>query len=185
MLKKGFSFTSYSRAETEVDAPKGFYASLPQALKSEVLVRNRVEDPEVLKERQALVASKSVSELSRVTGPSDIPIPSALSNLMSGRTMSRKSSRAKSREQLNERERSESSRPGSRGPPSEIYATLPRSLTQELHVRSKEGGNEKVLKERKNLVEEKSPGQLGQIHSFSEIPVPRMIENWLSNSDNG
>ncbi len=33
------------------------------------------------------------------------------------------------------------------------------------------------------LVEGKSPTQLGEIHSFGEIPVPGMIESWLHASD--
>ena len=40
------------------------YASLPRSLKKEVLVRSKVEeDPDVLQARQAIVSSKSPSEL--------------------------------------------------------------------------------------------------------------------------
>ena len=87
-----------------------------------------------------------------------------------------------------------------------MYATLPKTLTQELHVRSKvkrvqkikiserepkyhfkilqvAEGDDPLAKHRKELVESKSPTELGQIHSFSEIPVPKMIESWLHSSD--
>ncbi len=51
------------------------YASLPRSLKAEVLVRTRVEDPDVLRQRKELVQSKSVGELAKVSGLADIPIP--------------------------------------------------------------------------------------------------------------
>merc|ERR1712173_399022 len=38
------------------------------------------------------------------------------------------------------------------------------------------------LKRRQNLVETKTPGELSQIHSLSEVPVPRRIEAWLHGS---
>lgn len=79
--------------------------------------------------------------------------------------------------------RSISSRPGSRGPSNDIYASLPRSLKTELQVRSMQEGDNETLKERRALVESKSPAELGQIHSFSEIPVPRMVEAWLHSSE--
>ena len=63
----------------------GIYATLPKSLKADVLVRTRQEDPDVLKERQALVASKSVGELATLTSISDIPIPATIENLLSGK----------------------------------------------------------------------------------------------------
>ena len=142
-------------------------------------MRSRFEDPDVLRERQALAAGKSVGELSRITGFSDVPIPSTLTRMSrrlskSGNDASRKTPH----------QSSESLRPASRGQGSETYSTLPRSLTQELRVRSKTGGDAEVLKQRQDLVRSKSPSELGQINSLSEIPVPRLIENWLSSSGN-
>ena len=63
----------------------GIYATLPKSLKADVLVRTRTEDPDVLKERQALVSSKSVGELATLTSLSDIPIPATIENLISGK----------------------------------------------------------------------------------------------------
>lgn len=53
-----------------------------------------------------------------------------------------------------------------------IYATLPKALTQELKVKTKEGGDKEVLRQRKELVATKSISELSQIHSFAEIPLP-------------
>merc|ERR1719384_2878607 len=75
-----------------------------------------------------------------------------------------------------------SGRPSSRGPSYDIYASLPRSLKSELLVRNKVEENEEELKRRQNLVETKTPGELSQINSLSEVAVPRRIEAWLHGS---
>ncbi len=59
---------------------------LPESLKTQVLVKSRVEDPEVRAQRKELTESKSVSELSQVTSLSDFPIPTTLERLMSKRS---------------------------------------------------------------------------------------------------
>lgn len=46
-------------------------------------MKAKVEDPEIQRQRAALVSSKSVSELSQVTSLSDFPIPSTLERLIS------------------------------------------------------------------------------------------------------
>ncbi len=51
-------------------------------------------------------------------------------------------------------------------------------------MRSKVSEDEESARQRMEIVREKSPVELAQIHSFAEIPVPRMIENWL-HSDEG
>ena len=56
---------------------------MPDSLKSQLLVKSKVEKPEVQKERAELVSSKSVSELSQVTTLSDFPIPTTLERMMS------------------------------------------------------------------------------------------------------
>ena len=53
-----------------------------------------------------------------------------------------------------------------------IYGTLPRALKTELKVKQVEEGDEKMLKERMELVGSKSPTELGAVTSFSDIPVP-------------
>merc|ERR1711983_248545 len=63
---------------------ENIYATLPKSLKSEVLVRTRVEDPEILRNRQEVVNSKSVGELAQVTSLSDFPLPTPIENLIQG-----------------------------------------------------------------------------------------------------
>lgn len=56
--------------------------TLPKSLTNkEVLVRTRNEDPQVLKERQEIVRSKSVSELAKISSMSDLPIPANIQKL--------------------------------------------------------------------------------------------------------
>ena len=71
--------------ETHANLKESMYASLPRSMKSEVLVRSRLEDPEVLKERQRAVQTQSVSELARVSGLSDMPVPATIENIMHGK----------------------------------------------------------------------------------------------------
>ena len=63
---------------------KDIYATLPKSLKSEVLVRSRMEDPEVQRQRRQLTQSKSVSELSQVKSFADFPIPANIEKLVKG-----------------------------------------------------------------------------------------------------
>ena len=54
-----------------------------------------------------------------------------------------------------------------------IYGSLPRALKTELKVKQvEEGEDERVMKERMELVGSKSPTELGTVTSFSDIPVP-------------
>ena len=55
---------------------------VPESLKSQLLVKSKVEKPEVQKQRAELVSSKSVSELSQVTSLSDFPIPTTLERIV-------------------------------------------------------------------------------------------------------
>merc|ERR1712172_70355 len=67
-----------------------------------------------------------------------------------------------------------------KGLQAEIYASLPRSLTeQQLLVRTKVEENAEVLHARQALVESKSPLELSEIHSLAEMPIPSRIEAWL------
>merc|ERR1712126_160185 len=150
------------------------YATLPRSLKSELAVGTKVQDPELVQERREMIANKSVNELSQVTSLSDVPIPSPIQKMID------------TAQHLNdpkpEGEEQKKSAPSSRGPSYDIYASLPRSLKSELLVRNKVEEDEEELKRRQNLVETKSPAELSQINSLSEVPVPRRIEAWLHGS---
>ena len=50
-------------------------------------------------------------------------------------------------------------------------------------VRTKVEENEEELQRKRNLVETKTPAELSQIHSLSEVPVPRRIEAWLHHNE--
>ena len=132
-------------------------------------MRSVVEDPEILRERQQIVQSKSVSELAAVTSLSDIPIPEGITNIFSGKA------------KKPEDDRPESPRSPSRG--EGMYGTLPRSLKKELAVVNREEEMSNELKQNMEIVRSKSPSELGQINSFSEIPVPRTIETWLHSNE--
>ena len=67
------------KAQSTQSLSQSLYGSLPRSLKQDLLVKATMEDPDVLAERRAVVASKSVSELSQITSISDFPIPSTLS----------------------------------------------------------------------------------------------------------
>ena len=51
-------------------------------MKSEVLVRVRDEDPDIQKQRQELVRSKSPVELAQMSSISDFPVPANIEKLM-------------------------------------------------------------------------------------------------------
>lgn len=67
------------KAQSTQSLSQSLYGSLPRSLKQDLLVKARMEEPDVLAERRAVVASKSVSELSQITSISDFPVPSTLS----------------------------------------------------------------------------------------------------------
>jgi len=149
------------------------YATLPKSLKSELVVRSRVEDPEVQVERKKLTESKSVSELAAITSLSDIPIPANIEKLIG------KASATTAADSV------ESPRPESRSARQvvgDIYASLPRSLKDQVIVRTKTEEDEELLRQRQEIVATKSPAELSQIHNLAEIPIPGRIETWLQGS---
>ena len=73
---------SHYRKEGEGDG-KGMYDKVPESLKTQLLVKATVEDPEVQKERADLIKTKTVKELSQVTSFSDFPVPENIEKLVS------------------------------------------------------------------------------------------------------
>eukprot|EP00092_Neocalanus_flemingeri_P085459 GFUD01107548.1.p1 GENE.GFUD01107548.1~~GFUD01107548.1.p1 ORF type:complete len:2241 (+),score=686.17 GFUD01107548.1:98-6820(+) len=168
--------TPGSRSITE-----SMYATLPKSLKNELLVKSCIEDPEIQQERRALTQSKSVSELSQIKSLSEIPIPENIEKLISRA--------ATNKTETPEQQSLADSRPVSRGSRSvagfkeDMYASLPRSLKDQLIVRTKVEENDEVLHQRQALVESKSPAELSEIHSLGELPIPSRIEAWLHGSN--
>lgn len=152
------------------------YATLPKSLKSELVVRSKVEDPQVQEERKKLTESKSVSELAAITRLSEIPIPANIEKLIG---------KASATTAADNHGSVESPRPESRSARQvvgDIYASLPRSLKDQVIVRTKTEEDEELLRQRQEIVATKSPAELSQIHNLAEIPIPGRIETWLQGS---
>ena len=84
-FKKCSLFPSFhrQRSQSAKNIQERVQNALPDSMKAPVLVKSRVEDPEVRDFRKQLVESKSVSELSQISSWSDFPIPSTIERLMS------------------------------------------------------------------------------------------------------
>merc|ERR1719394_775926 len=158
---------------------ENLYATLPKSLKSEILVKSVVEDPDRQLQNMALTQSKSVSELSQIKSLSDFPIPENIEKLISRSATNKKTETPEVQSLADSRPISQASR---RGMQADIYASLPRSLKDQLIVRTKVEENEEVLAQRQALVESKSPVELSEIHSLAELPIPSRIEAWLHGS---
>merc|ERR1719340_335834 len=155
---------------------ENLYATLPRSLKSEILVKSVVEDRETQLQNMALTQSKSVSELSQIKSLAEFPIPDNIERLISRSATNKTDMDTEQQSLANSRPMSQASKRGM----NDIYASLPRSLKDQLIVRTKVEANEEVLAARQALVESKSPVELSEIHSLSELPIPSRIEAWLT-----
>jgi len=153
---------------------ENIYATLPKSLKSEILVKSVVEDHDTQLQNMALTQSKSVSELSQIKSLSEFPLPDNIEKLIT-RSATNKTDTSEQQSLADSRPMSQASRKGM----NDIYASLPRSLKDQLIVRTKVEENEEVLAQRQALVESKSPVELSEIHSLAELPIPSRIEAWL------
>lgn len=143
---------------------EGIYGTLPKALtEAQCRVRSRTEDPDMQKERAEVVKNKTVSELSQITSFSDFPVPFA----RGPRPVERK-------KRFREKQRSQSAK--------NIYEQLQGSLpTTRLLVKAKveDAG---LVEDKRRLVASKSVGELSQIHSISDFPVPHTLTRMFSKS---
>merc|ERR1711988_2079284 len=163
---------------------ENLYATLPRSLKSEILVKSCVEDPEVQSHNMALTQSKSVSELSQIKSISEFPIPEKIERLISrSGTNPRVTDSSEQQSLVDSRPVSRATTASRKGIKEDIYASLPRSLKDQLIVRTQVEENEEVLAQRQALVESKSPVELSEIHSLAEVPIPSRIEAWLHGSN--
>ena len=120
-------------------------------MNAECVVRKRIEDPKIQAERAETVKNKTVAELSQIHSLSDLPIPSALQHLTDTAKRPR-------RQEIK---------------PMQEY--VPQSLKSTLLVSSKIELDPEVLRERMELNRSKSPTQLSEIHSLSDVPIPKMF----------
>ena len=57
-------------------------AAMPDSMTKQLMVKSKIEDPEVQKQRQEIVNTKSVAELGEIHGFSDFPVPATLERIM-------------------------------------------------------------------------------------------------------
>jgi hypothetical protein len=168
------------------------HSTLPRSLsEKQLMVRSRVEHADILAERRALVESKCVSELSQLSSFHDIPVPSTLTRFFR-KSMERLDSLAHSFKSFSTTDLAATTlesedpvvRPASRRSlHSDLYASLPRTLKEQVLVRTKVEEDEAVLRERQALVQSRSPAELSQIHGLHDLPLPTRLEHMLHHLD--
>ena len=143
---------------------------LPKGLTDQNLVTKvKTEDPEVQRERAETVKTKSVSELSSISGPGDFPLPTTIE-----RMVGRNSRPVERKKNFREKQRSQSTK----NIHEQLYDTLPK---QQLLCKAKVEDPDKMAT-RRSLVTTKSVGELSQIHGLSDFPVPTGLSKMLSKS---
>merc|ERR1712202_13887 len=65
----------------------------------------------------------------------------------------------------------------------DMYNTLPKCFTMELAVKTKVNKDQAEVERRKILTQEKTPTELGNIGSISELPIPSALQNIFAKSD--
>ena len=78
-------FTSYFiYSPTRINL-NNMYDNLPRSLtQKQLLCKSKEQDPELVKTRQEIVASKTPAELAQIGGFNEIPVPTALENIFKG-----------------------------------------------------------------------------------------------------
>ena len=62
---------------------ENIYATLPKSLtEKQLLVKSRVEDPEIQKSRKEITEGKTVAELSQIHSMAEFPIPTTIETLI-------------------------------------------------------------------------------------------------------
>merc|ERR1740129_2308372 len=138
--------------------------SMPESMKCEVMVRSRVEDPEVQRERAEITKTRTVSQLSQINSLSEFPIPKRIENILTKKEADELTNGV-----------AEDNRPLKE----KLYDTLPRSMKAEVLVRVRDEDPE-VQIERQELTRAKSPMELSQISSPADFPIPKNIENLMN-----
>jgi len=122
-----------------------------------------------------VVEAKTPAELSAIKSLSDIPIPSRVSKIVA-----RNQGAAVSETKL---ELASNDKSTSKVNINDMYSTLPKSLKMELAVSVKVNKDPEEVERRKKLCQERTPMELGNIGSLSELPIPAPIQNFFSKSE--
>ena len=125
-----------------------------------------------------MVQSKSVSELSQISGLSDLPIPTKVENFLTAAR--RKSQERKKSSKIEEvKDQTKPADYYQFSPMAihdNIYQTLPKSMKIEVMVKSKVQLLSEITQTRKECVSSKSVGELAQINSLADLPIPTPIQ---------
>ena len=141
---------------------------MPKSLtEAQCMVRSKMEDPEVQRERAEVVKAKSVHELSQITSLGDIPIPFARGSSASA---------VERKKRFREKQRSQSTK----NIYEQLQDSIPGSMKSQVLVSCKTTDDPDVLEARRKAAQSKSVQELSQITSLSDFPVP----GWLSRSKN-
>merc|ERR1711990_1283825 len=145
---------------------------LPQSwLDTKLVCRTKVEeDPEILAKRQEMVAGKSVSELSKMSGLDDFPLPTRVETLV------RKKRVLKSTDEKENVKKGVSRSVTSLSAKSITSLSIPESLLTPLAVKSVVEDQDLVAKN-KEIIKTKSVGELSHIGALSDFPIPDNVEN--------
>merc|ERR1712130_520623 len=145
---------------------------LPQSwLDTKLVCRTKVEeDPEILAKRQEMVAGKSVSELSKMSGLDDFPLPTRVETLV------RKKRVLKSTDEKENVKKGVSRSVTSLSAKSVTSLSIPESLLTPLAVKSVVEDQDLVAKN-KEIIKTKSVGELSHIGALSDFPIPDNVEN--------
>ncbi|QQP35640.1 Uncharacterized protein FKW44_023922, partial [Caligus rogercresseyi] len=151
------------RSQSAKNLHERMYDSIPQSLKSELLVKSVYQDSDIQMEGRRLVQSKSVGELSQIHGLSEFPVPSVIERLMS-KSDDPNEGTSLSRMSLSNISLSRKS----------LYSALPKSLTtQDCLVRSRV--------EDPDIVKTKSVSELATLNSIADFPIPTNVERFIQN----
>ena len=163
---------------------------VPDSLHTQkLLVVSKFEDADTLQHRRQVVQSRSVSELSQISGLSDFPMPDKLEKLMTLRSRKQKFEPSTNDEQLVNNTKPEGKDYSHLSPMAihdTLYSTLPRSMKSELLVKSRvtsvkdssDAATDKV-QARRDLVSCKSVNELSQVRSLADVPIPSPIQNLM------
>ena len=164
---------------------------VPESLHSQkLLVVSKFEDADTLQLRQQIVQSRSVSELSQISGLSDFPVPEKLEKLMTlRRKRQQKVEESKSGDTLDNSAKPEVKDYSHLSPMAlhdTLYSTLPRSMKSELRVKSritsiKDSSDAAIdkVQTRRDLVSSKSVNELSQVKTLADVPIPSPIQNLM------
>ena len=138
---------------------------MPESMKAEVLVKSRVEDPEVQRQRAEITKCKTPNQLSQINSLADFPIPTTIETMLEKRPKS-----SVPMEEVNSDPKPIKDK---------LYDTLPRSMKSEVLVRVRDEDPE-LQRQRQELTRAKSPAELSQISSMADFPIPKNIEDLLN-----